>query len=445
MFMKQLISASDLTAALQSPIETVGFDVYRKQAPYFVDYLSDQLTELYPPEALTAFGLSIYTTLDTQVQHAAEAALRKGLRRLEKDYPALRRDDEKQRLQGAIVVIQPKTGHILAMVGGRDYALSQFNRVTQARRQPGSAFKPFVFLSALDSLTPASLLHNTPVTYTVDGKTWEPHNFEPMHEALVTLRRALQDSINLATVDCAMQVGLNTVLATANKFEFSTPLKPYPSLALGAFETIPLELARSYCAFAADGVLPYPLSLQDVLDEDDQVLEGRHTTIKRVTSPAKAFIISSLLRGVVEEGTGRSLKEWGVTIPVAAKTGTTNNYRDAWFVGYTPDILVLVWVGFDNGDSLSLTGAQAALPIWADLVKSIPGHISGTWFRKPPGVVECLLCKETGLLAVEGACPETTTEFFLAGHAPTQSCGLHEPKNTFKKILQNLKDVFSNH
>lgn len=151
--------------------------------------------------------------------------------------------------------------------------------------------------------------------------------------------------------------------------------------------------------------------------------------------------MNSLLRGVVTQGTARSLKDHGIAFPVAAKTGTTNNFKDAWFVGYTPDILALVWVGFDNGDSLSLTGAQAALPIWADLMRAIPEHISGSWFIKPPGVRECVVCAESGLQAVEDACPETITEYFLSEHAPKESCRIHEPSNAFEKMLQRLRDA----
>ncbi len=443
MYTKQLISGSELAAALQSPLGTISYTAYRKQAPYFIDYLTDQLNALYPPEALTGFGLSIYTTLDTQVQEAAETALEKGLSRLERSHSELQRNDKNKRLQGAILVIQPKTGYILAMVGGRDYTTSQFNRVTQAHRQPGSAFKPFVFLSALDSFTPLSLLANIPLTYHIDGTTWEPSNFEPIPDTQVSLRRALAQSINLATIDCAIRVGLDHVVATAREFEFSTPLEPYPSLALGAFEMIPLELARSYCAFAADGVLPYPLALKEVLDENNQPLERRHTTIKRVTSPAKAFMMSSLLRDAVENGTARSLKKMGISFPVAGKTGTTNNFRDAWFVGYTPDILALVWVGFDNGDSLHASGARAALPIWADLLNALPEYVGGGWFQVPPGVVNLTVCKETGQQAVAGACPETIEEFFLAENAPADRCSVHQRMSPFRQLFQHIKDAIN--
>jgi len=238
------LSQEKLKISLSALVNAVGFSTYHRKAPYFMDFVSEKLTTLYPFQALSSLGLSIHTTIDTQVQRAAERALDRGLARLEKSNPALNRPEPEKKLQGAIIVIQPRTGNILAMAGGRDYSLSQFNRITQARRQPGSAFKPFVYLSGLDEFTPASLLSNKPISYTVNGKLWEPRNFKPVPEHRLSLRDALSRSINVATVDLAMQVGLDRVVSTAKVFGFSTPLRPYPSLALGAFEVIPLELAR---------------------------------------------------------------------------------------------------------------------------------------------------------------------------------------------------------
>jgi len=441
MYKKKWISFDEFMTAKEKPIETVGYTVYGRKAPYFIDYLSSQLSLLYPKDVLSSLGMSIYTTLDTQVQAAAEKALQKGLARLEKTHPELARENPEEKLQGAVLVLQPKTGAILAMVGGRDYNVSQFNRITQALRQPGSAFKPFVYLCALDTFTPVSFLSNEPKTYEIDGKTWEPKNFKPEAEKRVTMRQALAKSYNIATVNMAMQVGLDRIVYQAKKLHISTPLRPYPSLALGAFEVIPLELARAYCVFAADGTQPFPLSLKDVMDENGEVLERRHMLIESLIPPAKAFIMSSLLRSVVTEGTARSLESLGITFPVAGKTGTTNDYKDAWFIGYTPDILALVWVGFDNGDSINATGSSAALPIWADLMKSIPHHISGDWFKVPPGVVKLVVCSETGLLAENRTCPAPMEEYFLESLQPTEECPIHEPVGVFKKIVRGIKKL----
>jgi penicillin-binding protein 1B len=422
------LSDSGLQGVLVSPIHTAGFEEYGREAPFFMDYLEGQLQKLYKPEALSSLGLSIYTTLDTRVQAAAENAVQNGLKRLERLYPAVRRQDSEQQLQAAAIVMQPRTGAILAMVGGRDYSVSQFNRMTHARRQPGSTFKPFVYLSALDRFTPISRLSNMPRTIEKNGTIWRPKNFEPDAPPVVTLRSALAHSYNLATIDLALKVGLEKILDTTSSFHFSTPLKPYPSIALGALEMIPLEVARAYCVFAADGIQPYPLSLKSVLDENGQVIERRHMNIERITSPSKAFIITSLLQSVVKEGTARNLKKMGVKGPVAGKTGTTNDNRDAWFVGYTPDILALIWVGFDHGDSIGMTGSAAAMPIWADLMTHIPQYLSQTDFRMPPGVVRCSVCLQSGCLANENRCPEIVEEYFLKQNAPSRPCPLHGKK-----------------
>ncbi|MGD8611548.1 MAG: PBP1A family penicillin-binding protein [Desulfobacterales bacterium] len=436
------ITQAELEDARKQPIKTVGFMAAEKKAPYFIDYLTEQLNTLYRPKDLTSLGLSIYTTLDTQVQMAAEDALAKGLAHLENSNPQLQRAGPEDNLQGALVVMQPATGHILALVGGRNYSVSQFNRITQARRQPGSAFKPFVYLSALNKFTPTTLLSNDRKSYTVNGKQWHPQNFEPVTEYTVSLRDALKKSYNLATVDLAMKTGLNRIVELAAKFNFSTPIKPYPSLALGAFEVIPLELARAYCVFAAEGVQPFPLSLKGVSDENNRILEQQHLDIERLITPAEAFVMTNMLQGVVKEGTARSLQWRGVTWPVAGKTGTTNDFRDAWFVGYTPDILALVWVGFDNGDSIQATGAAAALPIWADLMKAIPQYRSETDFKIPQGVEKILVCPVTGRPAVAG-CPDPVEVYFLTAHVPDGECPLHAKDGIAGKIIKGIKGLIN--
>ena len=440
---QEWISDTQLQAHTKMPIVTAGYTLYGRQAPYFLDYLTQQLATLYKPEELTSLGLSIYTTLDSQVQMAAENAMNIGLSRLETQIAALKRRSSDQKLQGAVVVMQPKTGHILAMVGGRDYSKSQFNRITQARRQPGSAFKPFVFLSGLDTITPITILSNKPKTYNVDGKAWTPRNFNPKAKKQVSVRQALENSDNLATVDLAMRIGLEPIIETASRFGFSSRFEPYPSLALGAFEVIPLELARAYCAFAAAGMMPYPLGLKAVIDENGKVLERRHLQIQRSTSPAKAFMITSMLRGVIENGTGQTLVGKGIHWPVAGKTGTTNNSRDAWFIGYTPDILALVWVGFDNGDSIKATGAQAALPIWAELVKAIPHQLSRNDFRVPEGIVTRMICGDEGIPLVSGNCDRPKEEFFLVENAPPAPRPLAPIQGVFDKLIKGIKDIFN--
>ena len=436
----QWLTAEQLRTAMATPLVTSGYEAYVRRAPYFMDYLSHQLGSLYPREALTSLGLSLFTTLDTQVQMAAEDALLKGLKRLEDANPRLKRKDPEKKLQGAIVVMQPKTGYILAMVGGRDYGVSQFNRITQAKRQPGSAFKSFVFLSSLDSFTPASILSNEPKTYKINGNEWRPENYIPVPETRISMRDALSKSVNRATVDLAMKLGLDPVVKTASVFGFSTPLKPYPSIALGAFEVVPLELARAYCAFAADGILPVPLSLKEVLDESGKILERRHMSVQGVTTPGKAFLITSMLRSTVEQGTARSLKDMGIRFPAAGKTGTTNEFKDGWFVGYTPEVMALIWVGFDDGTSLQAPASALTLPLWADLMSAIPHHVSGSWFKTPPDIVVETVCKESGQRALASGCPLTLEEYFLAENTPKERCTLHRGLGPLEGVIKGVKD-----
>jgi len=436
------ITDESYQAEKEIAVKPAGYTVYGNKAPYFIDYLTEQLKTLYRPEDLATLGLSIYTTLDSQVQRAAEKALQSGLQRLEKQKPALKRTPADKKLQGAVVVIQPKTGHILAMVGGRNYDESQFNRITQARRQAGSAFKPFVFVTALDSFTPISLLSNEPKVYQVDGQDWAPKNYDQNAQKLVTVRKALENSYNLATIDLAMKVGLERIIDTATDFGFTTPFKPYPSLALGAFEVIPLELAHAYCIFAAGGISTFPLALRAVSDENGHLLEQRYLAIERKISPQKAFMINALLRGVVENGTARSLRTSGIYWPVAAKTGTTNNNRDAWFIGYTPDILALVWVGFDNGDSIESPGSIAALPIWAELMRAIPQYISENEFRIPQGIIKRSICGDADNPVASKACSNTFEEYFLEENPPDAPMLPDVKSNLVERLIKGITSIF---
>jgi penicillin-binding protein 1B len=429
-------------AAGDAPLTTAGYTVRSRTAAYFMDHVARQLQEFYSADDLEGLGLSIYTTLDMQVQQAAEQALSRGLKRLEDRYPNFKTTDPEKKLQGAVVVLQPRTGTILAMVGGRDYGQSQFNRITQALRQPGSAFKPIVYLSALDSLTPASMLSNAPVTYTLHGREWSPKNYDDSAPPEMLLRDALAQSVNRPAVAAAMQTGLDRIIACARRLGITSALEPYPSMALGSFEVAPLELARAYCCFAADGLLPYPRALSLVADEQGRILNQRHMEIRQAATPAQAFLISSLLQSVVTDGTARSLRAMGCTFPSAGKTGTTDNKRDAWYVGFTPDIVALVWIGFDDGRSIHTTGSGAALPVWADMMLALPQHISGTWLPEPQGILRRTICKRSGLRPDAGACTETREEYFLNGSAPEQTCTLCRHDGDSNPVTNFMKGLY---
>lgn len=438
------VAEDDLPTLTAAPLNPAGYIAQSRSAPYFIDYLQGQLADLYTKDDLAGLGLSIFTTLDTMVQAAAETALENHLSRLEQTMPALKpsaaEPRENRQLQGAVIVMQPRTGHILAMVGGRNYGQSQFNRATQSYRQTGSLFKPFVCLSALERFTPATVLSNEPRSYPTENGTWEPDNYEPVTEMHVSMRRALAKSYNRAIVDLAMQTGIPNIIQTADALGLSERLKPYPSLALGAFEAAPIQMARAYCAFAADGILPFPLSLKHVTSSTGAILNRRQIRINRVMSAAKAFIISSMLRSVVEDGTARSLAKLGIRFPLAGKTGTSSDYRDAWFVGYTPDILALVWIGFDRNESMHAPGAVAALPVWAALLKAVPQYTSGAWFRTPPGVVTKTICTASGQLSSQFSCPDVREEFFLEDNVPDTVCPIHGVR-ILDKLLKGLKTI----
>lgn len=275
----------------------------------------------------------------------------------------------------------------------------------------------------------------------VNGRPWTPKNFSARAEPVTTFRKALAHSQNIATVNLAYDIGLDRINELARAFHFSTPDASYPSMVLGSVEVEPLTLARAYCAFASDGVLPYPLSIKEVVNTTGKTIESHHAEIERLIPPAKAYMMSDLMRDVVRDGTARSLKQLGVNWPVAGKTGTTNDSKDAWFVGYTPNLLALVWVGFDNGDTISATGAQAALPIWADLMESLPQYISGEWLPMPPGVEKLNICVDSGEIAMADCCPRVVEEIFLSENRPTTTCTQHDCSSQLEKIWNGIKKI----
>lgn len=420
----QFISAEAYEKALSESIRTAPRPMVGSVAPYYVDLVRAQLEALYSKETLASEGLVIYTAYHPEIAWEAEKAVKEGLAELEARNPRLRAEEPTEVLQAALVVVHPKTGALTALVGGRDYALSTFNRALQAHRQPGSAFKPFVYLTALDRLTSISRIEDVPRVYKSDASVWTPRNYDGHYRGTVTVREALTYSLNAATVNMAAQIGLDTVVETARRLGFRSRLDPFPSLALGAFEVTPLEMAGAYAALANEGQRPELMTIRKVVTPKGTVLERRHMEMTTVTSAAKAFLITNMLQNVVEEGTARGLSSLGITFPCAGKTGTTSDYRDSWFVGYTSDLLALVWVGFDDNRSTGLSGATGALRVWARFMKNIRPWIAPQPFAVPPGVVERRVCMESEEPATP-SCPRTETAYFLEELVPTTVCPLH--------------------
>jgi len=344
----------------------------------------------------------------------------------------LRRAKPEERLQACLIAIQPQTGEIRALVGGRDYQASQFNRVTQAHRQPGSVFKPVVYLTALAEerelrdgrFLPTSLVQDAPFTWLYGDKEWSPGNYKDEYLGTVTLRRALEMSLNAATARIAQEVGIEPIRETARSLGFVSPLPPYPSLVLGSAEVTPLEVAVAFSTLANQGLRVTPLAIKRIINREGETLERRSVQVEQVIVPEDAYMVTHLMEGVLERGTARSARQKGFARPAAGKTGTTNDFGDAWFVGYTPDLLTVVWVGFDIRESLGLSGGQAALPIWTEFMKRATVGHPVTEFTPPPCVTLVPIDGRTGCRATPYS-PAVLKEAFYSGEEPDESCARH--------------------
>jgi penicillin-binding protein 1B len=418
------IGATEAAAARGTEIRLRTTQPAAAPGAYFVRLVQQRLEARLGATVLEEGGLSIFTTLDAGFQRAAEAAVATGLARLEEDHPRLARG--KARPEAALVALDPITGDVLALVGGRDHARSPFNRAVSARRQPGSLMKPIVAASALSRvgndhlLTLASVLADEPLEVAAEEGPWRPANFDGRHRGPVTLRQALEQSLNVPIARLGLEVGLVRVVETARRFGIASPLRPVPSVSLGAFEVTPLEITAAYAVFASGGVRPEPRFALAALRPDGRARGGENVQRERVLEEAESYLVVSALRGVVERGTARSLRTLGVSAPVAGKTGTSDGARDAWFVGFTPDLVVGVWVGFDGDAKLGLTGAEAALPIFAAFAKGALARSLPRPFPVPKRIEVVEIDPQTGLRAGPGC--RGHDEIFLRGTAPEQRC-----------------------
>ena len=427
-------------SAVNRPVQVTLSHEGLTDAPYFIDYLLRQVEEgtgVGIPE-----GAKIYSTLDLPIQEAASEALQEGLKQLELTYPDLAKGEAP--LQGAALVLGAKTGHILAMVGGREYRFSQFNRAVQAHRQAGSLLKPFVYLAAFEASrdqgrsahTPATLLLDEPMTFESGTGPWTPQNYDREFHGQVSLRRALEYSYNVPAVRVAHQIGLPALRATLRGFGLEGIAAENLSIALGSSSVSLLGITSAYGGLANGGVLTSPLALYKLVGESGDALWSLLPDRHQAVSPQSAYLVTSLLEGVVDRGTGAKARALGVEGPVAGKTGTTDGYRDAWFIGYTPELVIGVWVGFDDERPIKLTGSQAALPIWSRLARRVLSKNTPD-FDMPLGIVRRDIDPRTGQLATS-QCPEKTPEVFIAGTEPTVYCEIHgggfweRLKNTLK-------------
>jgi penicillin-binding protein 1B len=412
----------------REPLQVVAAAV-DAEAPHFVDLVGQLLAEQYPGlTTATNREVDVYTTLDLHLQRLAQDALREGLRRVD-DLLARRR--RHGRAEAALIAVDPKTGDVLAFVGGRSYSQSQYDRAVSSRRQPGSVFKPFVYLTAFEQavaegrtdVTPAAVVDDEPDTFEYDNQVWTPENYENKYDGPITLRHALAHSRNLATIRVAQDAGYDHIAAFWKKLRLGNPPKAYPSIALGVFEATPFEIATAYTLFPNQGVIRPLRCIQKVTSGGTDITKAGEEP-RRVASAETTFLVTDMMRSVLNEGTAAGARAAGFTLDAAGKTGTTNDLRDAWFAGFTPELLTVVWVGFDDNQPLGLSGAQAAVPIWTQfMIKALAGHTS-IGFDVPPRVTFADIDPETGQLA-SPACPRIFHEAFLAGTEPTQVCHTH--------------------
>jgi penicillin-binding protein 1B len=433
--LRALLENGDITAeeygqALDEPLPEREASAEATRAPYFVDFVRGEIEEQYTLNTLTSEGFRIFTTLDPWMQREAERAVGNGLAALEKHHPALTRKSEP--LEAALLALQPHTGEIRAMVGGRSYAQSQFDRVTNAERQPGSVFKPIVFVAAFEEeeqrgnrqFVPTRRIADTPFTWIYDGRSWSPENYKGEYHGEVSLRQALELSLNSATARIAQEVGLDHIYDAAVRLGLPQSLPKVPAMVLGGVDVTAYDVAQAFATIANLGFRTENSAIRTVLDGEGNPVVRDNLGASQAVSPRVAYLVTNLMEGVLDRGTAKAARSAGIEFPAAGKTGTTNEGRDAWFVGFTPDLLVVVWVGFDRKDVVGLSGAQAALPIWIDFMKTAMAGQAPTPFLVPPGIETVTIDPLSGALATP-QCPERFDESFFEGEAPVQPCPLH--------------------
>jgi 1A family penicillin-binding protein len=418
---------------------------YQSQA---LDAVRAAVDSLLGNDLAGAGDLVIHTTLDSRAQIAGERAVSDRAAAIERGRP---RPPEGRELQGALVALDPANGEIRALIGGRRFVQRGFNRALGARRQPGSAFKPFVYAAAMtQGYTPATLVDDSPVEIVDGPRVWRPVNFDGEYAGVVTLRRALTTSANAAAVRLSRAVGEGRVVALARRAGLRGELPAVPALALGAVEVTPLELTTAYAPFANGGHRVEPTLIRRIeLADGAELWRAPRPKSERVLDPAEAFQVTSMLRSVVDEGTGHYVRELGVRGPVAGKTGTTNNGADIWFVGYTPSVVATVWFGYDvpRRIAANASGGRLAAPAWVAFYRNgWRERSSAEGWRPPVGLVSRTIDAETGDLATEW-CPATRREWFKPGTEPVRFCPRHEApliqvlERVGREVGKALKDL----
>jgi penicillin-binding protein 1A len=451
---------------MESSVDANPMEPASKTAPYLMDLIRQYVIDKYGEDELYSGGLVIYTTLDPVAQDTAEVAaaaqlivLQKRLNRMcvdssgiaaklgiprdtllahfdslhavhEKAFDALPDSVRLRTAQVVVVALDVQTGAMLTLIGGRNFDETKFDRALQALRQPGSAFKPFVYTAAIEhGFAPMSVVLDQPVTIATPQGDWRPENFDKEFLGPVTIRQALYKSLNLPAIQMLLAVGADTVVMCARRMGITTPLSAVPSLAIGACEVIPMEIISAYGIFPNAGMRVTPYCIEKIADKSGKLLETHAVAPQRVLSPQVAFIMCDMMSDVVRRGTAAKIPGMGFTRPAAGKTGTTNDFSDAWFIGYTPQIVCGVWVGVDERRSLGrgVTGAEGALPIWVPAARALHRSLPVENFHRPDGVAAVNVCRESHKLAGD-FCPDPLPDYVIAGTDPSMtldSCDIH--------------------
>jgi penicillin-binding protein 1A len=424
------LKPADAQQIAAAPLGIIPAERRRTAGQYYLEYVQQTLEHEYGADIVFKGGLQVYTALSPVMQLQAERTLRDGLRALEaRRLKEADRDAAKgeasagvvHRPEGALLAIEPQTGYIKAMVGGYDFYKSEFNRAVHARRQPGSAFKPFVYIAALETgLTPATIVDDAAVEYPTGpgGRVWKPDNYDRKFRGAMTIQRAVEDSVNIVAIKVQERVGVRRTVEVARRLGIESPLQPNLSLALGTSDVTLLEITSAFGALANGGSWVRPHAIRYVLDPQGKLLLENIPVGRQAITPETAYVMTHMLRGTVERGTGTGARALGR--PAAAKTGTTNDYSNAWFIGYTPDLVTGVWVGHDRPRTLGRdeTGSRAAAPIWtAFMIEALAGHP-----RMDFPVPSRVTLVPVDLLAT-GECVRPVVMAFMIGSEPTTICG----------------------
>jgi penicillin-binding protein 1B len=453
------ITAEDEQQAKREPLKIVHTSATSSEAPYFVDMIKDHLLDKYSENDLLSQNYRVYTTLDPALQRVASAAVESGAKNvdllLEKKYAKWKRENAKKgkkesipQVQIALVSLDPRTGEIKALIGGRDYGQSQLNHAI-AHRQPGSVFKPFVYAAAFDNavdgvqpiVTPSTPVDDEPTTFEFDGQEYTPNNYGEKFMGHVTVREALTNSLNVATVKVAEMIGYGRVVQIARQMGLGNNIRATPAVALGAYEMTPVDVAAGYTAFGQGGIRAEPQFLHSIVSANSTVLEKTAPETHAVLDPRVAFLVTSLLKDVLNKGTGATVRARGFALPAAGKTGTS---RDGWFAGYTSNLVTVIWIGFDDNRDLGLAGGATAAPIWAEFMKKatlLPAYKDVKDFEMPQGVQTVMIDPESSQLATS-SCPVSREEVYVQGSAPTQLCEIHGAHGIVSSAGSFLSHIF---